>query len=157
MAEPECERKPRGISVLVWGLGVLEILFCLGLVAWLLFPALFRMKTYRTKSAVEALKAIVTAEEQYKSMFGRYTTLAGLSAFGAGSDQGPLLDARLGSGRMSGYCFRLTLGNPWEYWRVTGDPISPRQAETRRFFVDSSAVIRFHRSHTASSADSPIE
>ena len=107
-------------------------------------------------SAVGCLKTFVTAEEQYREREPPhvYVALTQLSAAVPA-----YVDSVLGSGRMGGYCFRLTVGTPADSrWQATATPFSREMRRRgRHFFVDETGVIRFHPKRTVTSADSAIE
>lgn len=122
-----------------------------------------------SEGGIASLKAIVTAEEQYRAASGAYGTLASLSAGER------FIDRVLGRGKKSGFSFVLTLGAPADSsYQVTATPLTwSRSGEdrvsvdrggirfyrthTRGYFTDNSGVIRFRVGAAASSGDSPIE
>lgn len=106
-------------------------------------------------SAIASLKTLVTAEEQFKTTAGGavYGSLSAMSGMNP-----PYIGADLGRGVKSGYSFVLTVGTPADSnYVVEANPLAPGQSGGRRFFVDSSGVVRFHEEHRASSGDSAIE
>lgn len=128
----------------------------IAIIAAIAIPSLLRSKiTANESSAIASLKTMVTAEEQYKSTSGStvYGTLAELS--GATP---PYIDTVLARGKKSGYCFLLTVGSPADSnWYALANPVLLGKTGNRRFFVDSSGVIRFNTGGTASSANSAID
>jgi len=106
--------------------------------------ALFRLPAPGARDGASpdsSRKTLVTAEECYKSTSGGsvYASLTQLSYMPP-----PYVDTVLGGGKKTGYCFRLTVGNPADGdWSAKAAPVTVAKTGCRRFFVDSSGVIRF--------------
>ena len=128
----------------------------IAIIAAIAIPSLLRSKiTANESSAIASLKTLVTAQEQYKSTAGSYVygTLTQMSG-----TVPPYIDSVLARGKKSGYTFVLTVGTPADSnYYVQGRPVTVAKTGNRRFFVDSSGVIRFNSSDLATSADSPID
>jgi len=72
----------------------------------------------------------------------------------------PYIDSVLASGTKQGYYFNLTGtdsdGTNYQGFEATAEPVS-NNTGTRRFFVDTSGVIRYNVTGTASATDSALE
>ena len=122
----------------------------IAIIAAIAIPSLLNArKAGNEASAISSLRTLTTVNEQYRTRFGAYAgTLANLTAEG-------YIDSVLGNKSKSGYSFTYTGGvNTWScdtaphVFKTTGD---------RYFFVDSSGVIRFSSTGTATSASAPID
>ena len=122
----------------------------IAIVAAIAIPSLANArKSGNEASAISSLRTLTTVNEQYKTRFLSYSgTLADLSAAG-------YVDDVLGTGTKSGYVFTYTVGS--NAWEVSGDPQTPGTTGDRGFFVDSSGVIRFVGTGTATSASLPLD
>ncbi len=99
-------------------------------------------------SAISSLRTITGMNERYRLRFNRYaSSMNDLSNVG-------LIDENLGDGNKAGYTFSYT-GATFTF-SCTADPETPGTSGTRYFFVDSSGVIRFSTTGTATSASTPI-
>lgn len=139
---------------------LIEMMLAVAVIAIILalaLPSLLRSKiTTNETSAIASLKAMTAAQEQYKataggSVFGTITQLS--------SGSPPYFNlSQFRNAQKDGYSFRLVVGMPADSnWFCRAYPITPGKTGNRRFFVDSTGVIRFKTVYLASSADSAID
>ncbi|MDF1661087.1 MAG: hypothetical protein P1V97_04915 [Planctomycetota bacterium] len=105
-------------------------------------------------SAIGALRAIQSSQAIYREAGKdqRYGSLKELT-------EAKYIDAVLGSGKKSGYLFKVHLGDKdgkgKEYmFHITATPIKARETGNRHFFTDQSGIIRYEVSKPAT-AKSP--
>jgi type IV pilus assembly protein PilA len=108
-------------------------------------------KSANEASSIGSLKAIATANEQYRVRFLTYaveaTGLADLNSAG-------YIDSVLGSSTKSSYAF--TYGSTGSAWTCTATPAPPSSGD-RYFWSDTSGVIRFAEDDPVTSASTPID
>ncbi|MCA8962674.1 MAG: hypothetical protein KDC38_19245, partial [Planctomycetes bacterium] len=97
---------------------------------------------------ISSLRVISSVSEQYRSRYGSYAPdLPTLYSLG-------YIDNVLAAGQRSGYDFVFTATA--SDWNCTAEPTMPGHTGDRHFYCDSSGVIRFETSATASTSSSPI-
>ena len=100
-------------------------------------------------SAISSLRVLHSVNENYRSRFGTYgSNLGDLAKAG-------YIDSALGSGTRSGYDFSLT--GLTATWGCTADPVSRGETGERCFFIDTSGVIRFETTGSASASSCAID
>ena len=104
-------------------------------------------------SAVSSMRSVVSANETYRTRFGSYASaLADLEA-------AKILDEHLAGAiaapGKSGY-FLTYSGTP-DFYSSQADPVTPGATGIRRFFVDTTGVIRYSESGAATSTSPPID
>ena len=113
----------------------------IAIIAAIAIPSLLTAKKSGHEAAIIAsLRTISSTQEQYRTRFGTYGTLAQLS--GAG-----FIDAVLGSGSKSGYYIETT-GVTSTAWACRAKPVTQGSTGDRSFWVDESGVIRFEADGT---------
>ena len=128
------------------------VVLLIGIIAAIIIPKLTESKTSATEtSAIATMKMVAGAQAQFReadrdqdSHLDYATDMAELSTAG-------LIDNVLGGGSKSGYLFSLS-GSTYD-WQATATPANVHVGK-RRFYVDTSAVVRFSVSGTPN-ADSP--
>ena len=121
----------------------------LAIIASLAIPALLNSRMAANEaSSIASLRTISTLNERYRVRFSAYAgSLNNLTTSG-------FIDSNLGSGLKSGYTYQYTGGS--STFSCSSGPETPGQSGRRYFFVDTTGVIRFSTTGTASSANSPI-
>ena len=145
------------------GFSLIELLIVVAIIliiAAIAIPNLLRSKMAANEaSAVGSLRTLNTACVSYSTTYGTFpAALTNLQSAGGGtatSTEADLIDNVLAAGSKSGYSFSYTLGTGAQSYSINADPISTSTG-TRHFFTDSSGVIRFNTSATASASDNPI-
>jgi prepilin-type N-terminal cleavage/methylation domain-containing protein len=127
-------------------------------------------------SAVASLRNIDTAQMTFSSAYPTVGFAASLSVLGPGSTAGNtnsssttalLLDGVLGCPAgigttpcaKSGYNFLISGDGliPSVTYAATGDPTAMNQSGRRHFFTDSSFLVRYNSTVSATSADAPMQ
>jgi len=99
-------------------------------------------------SAISTMRTLVTVSEQYRTRFGSYASgLADLWAEG-------YIDSSVADPFKAGYTF--TYAGAGTSYTFNGDPTNPGQSGHRYFYTDTSGVIRFSTTGTATSADPAV-
>ena len=136
------------------GFTVLELLIVIGVIAIVASIAIpnytSSKKSANEASAISSMRALVTAEENYRVTQNppKYGVLSQLKQSG-------LVNPALGTGSKSGYTF-LTFGIPGtQTYAFTGHPQSG--SGDRWFFVDQSGVIRTSKEGSADPTSSPLD
>ena len=94
---------------------------------------------------ITSLRALSSVQEQYRTRFATYGSLANLSALS-------YIDSVFGSGNKNGYYFRMTAYA--DTWNCTAVPITVGTTGDRGFRIDQSGVIRFTSDGSAPTASS---
>ena len=100
-------------------------------------------------SAITSLRQIITMNERYRLRYSEYA-----SSFSDLVNSG-LIEDGLADNTKAGYSF--TYNSEAVYFTCNADPLLPGETGTRYFFIDSSGVIRFSTTGTATSADMPVD
>jgi prepilin-type N-terminal cleavage/methylation domain-containing protein len=168
-------RKQKGFSLIELLIVVAIIL----IIAAIAIPNLLRSRIAANEaSAVGSLRTINTAEVTYASTYPAVGFATTLAILGPGTTPGAasssanavLLDNVLGASSpggaasgtanpKSGYNFYLTASGaaPVSTYSSNADPITVDQTGKRYFFSDSSGVIRYNTTVTATSADQALQ
>jgi prepilin-type N-terminal cleavage/methylation domain-containing protein len=131
---------------------LIELMIVVAVIAILMaiaIPSLLESRISANEaSAVSSLRSISTINERYRLRFQTFAgTMGNLVSAG-------LIESDLGGGSKSGYTFAYS-GSTFSF-SCTADPISPGSTGNRYFYVDTSGVIRFSTTGTATSASPPI-
>jgi type IV pilus assembly protein PilA len=148
------------------GFSLIELLIVVAIIliiAAIAIPNLLRARMAANEaSAVASMRTMNTALITYNSTYGIYpTSLANMADVAAGtsptSTSADLLDPVLASAtaQKSGYNFLYVASGTVSYV-INGNPVTANQTGIRYFFTDSSAVIRYNPSASATVADSPL-
>ena len=137
------------------GFTLVEIMIVVAIIALLAaiaIPNLLRARLNANESAaIAAMQTISTAAQSYRSANATYPdALANL-----GDATPPYIDSVLAGKAKQGYNF--TLVGDTNSFTATADPITENVTGSRRFFVDTSGVVRFNAAATADSTDDPID
>jgi prepilin-type N-terminal cleavage/methylation domain-containing protein len=120
----------------------------IAIIAAIAIPALLHARmTANEGAAIANLRTISSAQEQYRNRFGKYGTLAELSA-------STFIDEVLGNGQKNGYSISVTTATDY-VWVCVAVPIDPGNTGVRGFRVDQSGVIRFTIDSSAPTSTSP--
>jgi type IV pilus assembly protein PilA len=148
------------------GFSLIELLIVVAIIliiAAIAIPNLLRARMAANEaSAVASLRTMNTALITYNSTYGQYpSALTSMADVAAGtsptSTSADLLDPVLSaaSPTKSGYNFvYATSGNAT--YTIHGNPVVANQTGIRYFYTDSSAVIRYNPSASATISDSPL-
>ena len=154
-------RKQKGFSLIELLIVVAIIL----IIAAIAIPNLLRSRMAANEaSAVGSLRTINTAEVTYASTyptmgFTTLTNLGGPAGAAPTSAAAGLLDSVLASGTKSGYSFTLSGDGqtPSVFYSSNANPVTAGQTGVRFFYSDSSGVIRYNTTTSATSADSSLQ
>ena len=135
------------------GFTLIELMIAIAVIGIILAIAIPGLRSSRKSSneasAVASLKALTSANEQYKARFVRYAgTLRNLS-------QTKFIDSVLGSGTKSGYSFTYAGGA--NTWTTRASPVLAGSTGDRGFFVNQTGVIRFTPSGNAKATSPPVD
>ena len=130
------------------GFSLIELLIVVSIILILItiaVPKFTRAQMYtRETAAIQAIKAIHTAEVQFQSQFGRYAaslTELGPPASGAPSPSAAdLIGNDLANGEKQGYKF--TLAATQGGYTVNAVPVSYGNSGSRSFYSDQTMVVR---------------
>jgi len=145
------------------GFTLVEIMIVVAIIALLAaiaIPNLLRARLAANESAaIAALKTVSSAAHTYRSANPGYP--ANLSALYTGLTP-PYIDSVLAGGTKQGYQFTLSGtdvdGNSnYQGFSSNAWPVTPGTTGNRRFFVDTSGVLRYNTTANASVTDNPIE
>jgi type IV pilus assembly protein PilA len=145
------------------GFTLVEIMIVVAIImllAAIAVPNLLRARLASNEAAaIAALKALSTAAQTYRATHRGYPEeLSGL----VDGVPPPYIDSGLASGKKQGYEFTFAgtdddgSGN-LQGFAATAVPVAVGTTGNRRFFIDTSGVIRFNPTEDATSADDPIE
>lgn len=135
------------------GFTLIELMIVVSIIAIITaiaIPSLMHgRKSANEASAIGSLKALATANEQYRSRFQAYAgSLADIGNAG-------YIDSVLGASTKSSYVFNY--GSTGSAWTCTCTPVSPGHSGDRYFWNDTSGVIRFAEGAVPTSASTPID
>jgi type IV pilus assembly protein PilA len=137
------------------GFTLVEIMIVVALIASLsaiAIPNLLRARVAANEScAIAALKSLVVAAHEYRTMGSTVGYPANLTVL---MTTPPYIDPVLGSGMKQGYSFSLS-GNSLGF-TATAVPQIANTTGVRRFFVDTSGVIRYNATGSATVVDQPL-
>ncbi len=135
------------------GFTLIELMIVVAVIATIAALAIPNLRSARMfgneSSAIASLRTITNVNEQYRARYGAY-------APGLGDMQtAGYVDDVLGAGNKSGYAFTYT-GAPHD-WDCLAEPVLPSATGIRFFYCDTTGVIRFSTSGSASGSSSPID
>jgi type IV pilus assembly protein PilA len=137
------------------GFTLVEIMIVVAIIALLAaiaIPNLLRARLAANESAaIAAMKTVSIAAHTYRAGSPQYP--ANLSSLSSATP--PYIDSVLGGGNKSGYTFNMT--GDASGFVAYAVPQSVNTTGVRRFFVDTSGVIRYNASGAATGTDSPIQ
>jgi len=145
------------------GFTLVEIMIVVAIIALLAaiaIPNLLRARLAANESAaIAALKTVASAAHTYRAANPGYP--ANLSALYTGLTP-PYIDSVLASGVKQGYNFALEGTNQdanlnFQGFDATATPVTEGTTGNRRFFVDTSGVIRYNATANATVASNPLE
>jgi len=121
----------------------------IAIIAAIAIPSLLTAKkSGHEASVIASLRTLSSVQEQYRSRFSTYGSLANLSA-------ASYIDSVLGSGNKNGYTFVMTAAV--DTWACTAVPTTIGTTGDRGFRIDNSGVIRFSADGSAPTASaSPL-
>jgi prepilin-type N-terminal cleavage/methylation domain-containing protein len=136
------------------GFTLVEIMIVVAIIALLAaiaIPNLLRARlTANESAAIVALKTVTTASHTYRASGSAYP--ANLTVLSSATP--PYIDSVLGGGTKQGYIFSETGDNSG--FTATAVPVTLNTTGVRRFFVDTSGVIRYNSTGNATASDSPL-
>ena len=135
------------------GFTILELMIVVALIAIIAaiaIPTILEARIAANEaSAISTLRTITSVNMQYRTRFSSFASgLSDLYTTG-------YVDPSVANPFKAGYTFTYSSGSPQSY-AVTADPTNPAESGNRYFFVDTSGVIRFSYSATATLSDTPI-
>jgi len=137
------------------GFTLVEIMIVVAIIALLAaiaIPNLLRARlTANESTAIAAMKTLASAAHTYRSSGSAYP--ANLTVLSSATP--PYIDSVLGNGTKQGYTFSLTGDSAG--FTATAVPGSINTTGVRRFFVDTSGVIRYNSTGNASATDNPLD
>jgi len=144
------------------GFTLVEIMIVVAIIALLAaiaIPNLLRARLAANESAaIAALKTVASAAHTFRASNPGYPT--NLSSLYTGLTP-PYIDSVLSSGTKQGYNYTLVggdiSGGYYQSFTATATPVVIGQTGNRRFFVDTSGVIRYNATGNATVDDNPIE
>ncbi len=138
------------------GFTLVEIMIVVAIIALLAaiaIPNLLRARMAAGESAaIAALKTVASAAHTFRAANAAYPATLGTLFTGLTP---PYIDSVLASGSKQGYNFNLT--GDASGFNATADPMTPGTTGNRRFFVDTSGVIRYNLTATATAGDLPLD
>jgi type IV pilus assembly protein PilA len=144
------------------GFTLVEIMIVVAIIALLAaiaIPNLLRARLAANESAaIAALKTVASAAHTFRAANPGYP--ANLSTLYDGLTP-PYIDSVLAGGNKQGYSFGLIGGDQvsgnYQSFTATAIPGTPGTTGNRRFFVDTSGVIRYNSTANATLTSDPLE
>ena len=145
------------------GFTLVEIMIVVAIIALLAaiaIPNLLRARLAANESAaIAALKTVASAAHTFRASNPGYPTI--LSTLYTGLTP-PYIDSVLSSGTKQGYTFTLTGTNAdgngnFQGFDADAIPVTVGTTGNRRFFVDTSGVIRYNSTAAATVTSDPLD
>ena len=142
--------RDRGITLIE----MMIVVMLIAIIAAIIVPRLTesRMSANET-SAISSLKAIATAQAQYRETDAEEDQVQDFAATMMELSNSGLVDNVIGSGTKSGYTFALS-GATFD-WQATATPASVSMGK-RAFFIDLSGVVRYSTSGVPDANSPPV-
>ena len=129
---------------------LLLVITVITIIAVISIPSFLAAKKASNESAaISAMRALSSAQSQYRTRYGYYASIADLTATGT-------IDTSFSDGARNGFSFTV-ISSSQDAWSVQASPLELNVTGDRSFFVDESGVLRFAPGMSATSADTPVD
>lgn len=131
---------------------LIELMIVVAIIAIVLaiaIPSLMgSKKSGNETSAIGSLRTLRSSNEQYKTRYRSFaSSLANLNTSG-------FIDSVIASGTKSGY--RISYVGATDTWSASAVPVTAGTTGDRGFYIDSTGVVRFVASGSATSSSPPM-
>ena|SRR5688572_12837221 len=139
-------RRPSGFTLIE----LLLVITVITIIAVISIPSFLAAKRASNEAAaISAMRALSSAQSQYRTRYGSYAAIDDLTATGT-------IDTSFSDGQRNGFSFTV-LASSQDAWSVLASPLELGITGDRSFFVDESGVLRFAPGLSATSADTPVD
>jgi len=143
------------------GFSLIELLIVVAIILVLVGAGLPKLNQYlmntREVAAIQQIRNLQTAQQQYMSQFGRFATSLEELGPNSSGQQGPegadLIGEDMVSGEKGGY--RYTLQEAQSGYSITAAPVSFNATGRRTFYSDQTLIIRENWDEEMATAASP--